>query len=214
MTTAIFGALVVLLQSPPMAERITDNVYRVGAVTIDTAQRTVTCPGVVNMDRGIVEYVAVAPKGKLHESVLRLDVKPLHVQVALLMLELEPKNVLQFQGERKTPQGDKIALTIRWRDAKGETQELPAESVLMTQPKERPLERGAWVFTGSRVLPQGFEADISRSIVAVFPDPAAIVDNPRPNASLRTFWVNPRRCPKRGTKVEFIITAIETEGSR
>lgn len=211
MMSMILGMMWVMFPPPAPVERITDKVYRVGAVTVDLAARTVTCPGVVNMDQGTVEYVAVAPKGKLHESVLRLDVKPLHVQVGLLMLDLEPKNVLQFQGERKTPQGDKVSLTIRWRDSRGETQELPAESVMMTMPRERPLERGAWVFTGSRVLKAGFEADISRSIVAVYPDPAAIVDNPRPNASARTFFVNPRRCPKRGTKVELIIMAIGKE---
>ncbi len=201
--------LSLVLVQTPQVERITDNVYRVGAVTVDTKARTITCPGVVNQDKGVVEYVAVAPKGKLHESVLRLDIRPLHLQVALLMLDLEPKNVLQFQGERKTPQGDKITLTVKWRDSKGVMQELPAESLMMTMPKERPLERGAWVFTGSRVLKQGFEADISRSLIAVYPDPAAIVDNPRPNASARTFFVNPRRCPKRNTKVELIFSAIE-----
>ena len=199
----------ILTLVPPQVERITENVYRVGTITVDTKARTVTCPGVVNQDRGSVEYVAVAPKGKLHESVLRLDVRPMHLQVALLMLDLEPKNVLEFQGERKTPQGDKITLAVKWRDGRGETQELPAESLMMTMPKEKPLERGAWVFTGSRVLKQGFEADISRSLIAVYPDPAAIVDNPRPNASGQTFFVNPRRCPKRNTKVELVLTVIE-----
>lgn len=203
--------LSLVLVQTPQVERITDNVYRIGAVTVDTAAQTVTCPGVVNQDKGVVEYVAVAPKGKLHESVLRLDIRPLHLQVALLMLDLEPKNVLAFQGERKTPQGDKISLAVKWRDNKGVMQELPIESLMMTMPKERPLERGAWVFTGSRVLKQGFEADISRSIIAVYPDPAAIVDNPRPNASARTFFVNPRRCPKRNTKVELILSAIGKE---
>ncbi len=206
----IFSLLgVILMMAPPQVERITENVYRVGAVTVDTKARTVTCPGVVNQDRGVVEYVAVAAKGKLHESVLRLDVRPMHLQVALLMLDLEPKNVLGFQGERKTPQGDKITLAVKLRDSKGEMQELPVESLMMTMPKEKSLERGAWVFTGSRVLKQGFEADISRSLIAVYPDPAAIVDNPRPNASAQTFFVNPRRCPKRNTKVELVLSAIE-----
>ena len=207
--TFFSSILILFLAQTPQVERITEHVYRVGAVTVDVKARTVTCSGVVNMDQGVVEYVAVAPKGKLHESVFRLDVRPLHLQVALLMLDLEPKNVLQFQGERKTPQGDKIILTVKWRDSKGMMQEVPVESLMMTQPKERPLERGAWVFTGSRVIKQGFEADISRSLIAVYPDPAAIVDNPRPNASARTFFVNPRRCPKRNTKVELIFSAIE-----
>ena len=92
-------------QAPPQVERITDNVYRIGAATVDIQARTVTCKGVINMDDGAIEYLAVAPGGKTHESLLRIDVRPLHLQVALMMLDLEPKNVLKFQGDPTTPQG-------------------------------------------------------------------------------------------------------------
>ena len=86
---------------------------------MDTQARTVTCKGVINMDEGAIEYLAVAPGGKTHESLLRVDVRPLHLQVALLMLDLEPKNVLKFQGDPATPQGAPVEIKVRWRDLKG-----------------------------------------------------------------------------------------------
>src|SRR5262249_42273320 len=79
---------------PAEAERITDNLYRIGKVIVDLKARTVSCEGKVNMQRGLVEYFAVASHGKLHESVLELDVQPLHLQVGLLLLGLEPQGGL------------------------------------------------------------------------------------------------------------------------
>src|SRR5581483_7044370 len=41
----------------PPAERITDTLYRVGKAMVDTAERTVTCRGEINMDNGPIEYL-------------------------------------------------------------------------------------------------------------------------------------------------------------
>ena len=76
-----------------------------GKALVDTRARTVTCPGRINMDEGAIEYLAVAPRGKTHESLLLIDARPLHLQLALLLLGLEPKNVLERQGDKATPQG-------------------------------------------------------------------------------------------------------------
>ena len=133
-------------EKPPVVERITDRVFRVGTAIVDTSARTVTCPGEINMDAGAVEYLAVAPGGKLHESLLRVDTRPLHLQVALLLLGLEPKNVLAAQGENRIPEGDPVEMRIRWRDENGETREVRAESLLISEPKGVVMPDHAWVF--------------------------------------------------------------------
>ncbi len=193
---------------PPQVERITENVYRIGAVIVDTKARTVTCKGVINMDDGAIEYLAVAPGGKTHESLLRLDVRPLHLQVALLMLDLEPKNVLKFQGDPTTPQGAPVEIKIRWHDLKGAEQEARAEELMLDMPAKRPLPPNQWVFTGSRVIKEGFEADLAKSLVAVYHDPAAILDNPLSGGVTNSYVVNTKRVPKRGTPVDFVVKAV------
>ncbi len=201
-------------QRPPVVERITDRVFRVGAVTVDTAAKTATCSGVINMDAGAVEYLAVAAGGKMHESLLRVEARPLHLQVALLLLGLEPKNVLQAQGEAKIPQGDPVEIRIRWRDANGDAQEVRAESLLVSGAKEVPMPDHAWVFTGSRILKEGFEGDIAKSLVAIWHDPAALLDNPLPTGANNVWSVNSKRTPKRGTPIEFIIKALPKPETR
>ena len=196
-------------EKPPPVERITENVYRIGSALVDTAARTIVCPAEINMDEGPIEYLAVAPKGKLHESLLRVDVRPLHLQVALLMLDLEPKNVLKAQGDKTTPQGDPVELRIRWRDEKGVQQDVRAEELVAEMPNEKVMAKHDWVFTGSRIVKEiGFEADVSKSLVAVWHDPSAILDNPLPGGGDNGYIVNTKRVPRRGTRVDFVLKAV------
>lgn len=194
-------------ERPPAIEQITEHTFRVGAALVDTRERIVTCPGEINMDEGAIEYLAVAPGGKTHESLLRIDVRPLHFQLALLMLDLEPKNVLTQQGDRNTPKGDPVELRIRWRDRGGEMQSVRAEELVLEGANAKPMAAHDWVFTGSRILKQGFQADLEKSLVAVWHDPAAILDNPLPGGGNNAYIVNARRTPRRGTKIDLIVRA-------
>src|SRR5207248_7137329 len=97
---------------PADAERISDNVYRIGKVIVDLKARTVTCPAKINMQRGLVEYLAVATRGKLHESVLEVDARPLHIQLALILLGLEPRGGLRYQGDTKQPLGSPVDIWV------------------------------------------------------------------------------------------------------
>jgi hypothetical protein len=203
------GGSLILAQKPlPPVERITDNLYRVGGAVVDTAARTVTCRGEINMDNGPIEYLAIAPLGKTHESLLRVEVRPLHLQLALLLLGLEPKNVLKYQGDKTTPQGAPVEIRVRWQDATGKTQEVRAEDLIVSMPGSKPMPPHNWVFTGSRVIREGFEADLGKSLVAVWHDPAAVLDNPLSGGANNAYVVNARRTPKQGTPIEFVLKAV------
>jgi hypothetical protein len=200
-------------KAPPQVERITDHLVRIGKALVDTKARIVTCPAEINMDSGSVEYLAVAPRGKTHESLLLVDVRPLHLQLALLALNLEPKNVLKAQGDRAIPQGAPVEILVRWRDSAGKMQEVRAETLLAETDSRGIIKRSMpthpWVFTGSRIIQEGFEADLEKSLVAVWHDPAAILDNPLPGGGDNDWVINSARVPKRGAAVEFIIRALE-----
>ena len=205
-------------QKAAPVERITDHLVRIGKALVDTQARTVTCPAEINMDSGSVEYLAVAPRGKTHESLLLVDVRPLHLQVALLALDLTPKNVLKAQGDRATPQGAPVEILVRWRDSQGRQQEARAETLLAeTEGRAGPakaMPAHNWVFTGSRIIKEGFEADLEKSLVAIWHDPAAILDNPLPSGGNNDWVVNTARAPRRGTQVELVIKAVAPDQER
>ena len=204
---------------PPTVERITNTLFRVGKVMVDTVARQVVCNGVINMDSGAIEYLAVSPGGKLHESLLKIEARPIHLQVALILLNLEPHNNLKYQGDSATPLGAPLSITIRWKDLRtGAQRSERAEALISEMPlqnkREKDKEKNGgphnWVFTGSRVLKEvGFEADAEGSIIAVWHDPAAIIDNPSPDGAENNHSVS-RSCPPRNTPIELVITAANS----
>lgn len=81
----------------------------------------------------------------------------------------------------------------------------------MEMPGRKPMGVQPWVFTGSRIVKAGFEADLSQSLIAVWHDPAAILDNRAPGGARNAYVVDERRVPPHGTPIEFVIKAITPE---
>src|SRR5262245_45357646 len=102
---------------PAEAEKISDNVIRIGKVIVDLKARTVTCAAKINMQRGAVEYLAVGTRGKLHEIVLEVDARPLHIQLGLILLGLEPQGGLRYQGDTRLPKGPPVEVWVSWEKA-------------------------------------------------------------------------------------------------
>lgn len=191
---------------PPEAEKIGEDRYRIGKATADLKTKTVTCSGRVNMHRGLIEYLAVAPQGKTHESLLTVDVRPLHLQVGLILLGLEPKGGLRYQGDKQVPKGSPVDVFVSWQRG-GRNVRVPATDLIWDTLKKRPMERNAWVFSGSLVNDKGFVADLEFSLIATFRDPAAIVNNALPSGADDTVYkVNERIVPPLDTPVTVTLT--------
>ena len=191
---------------PPEAEKIGEDLYRIGKVKADLKAKTVTCTGTVNMHKGLIEYLAVAPEGKRHESLLTLDLRPLHLQVGLILLGLEPKGGLRYQGDKQIPKGSPVDVYVSWQRG-GRTVKVAATDLVWDTLKKRPMERNAWVFSGSGVSDKGFLADLELSLIATFRDPAAIVNNALPSGADDTVYkVNERIVPPLDTPVTVMLT--------
>jgi hypothetical protein len=201
---------------PPEAEKITENVYRIGRVVLDMKARTVTCDGQVNMRKGMIEYMAVTPVGKRHESVLVLDLAPVHLQVAMLLLGLEAGGGLRYQGDPQAPRGDTVEIRVQWREG-GKAREASLEELAWDIPRRRPMAPHAWVFTGLRAGGDRPPARLARpspagdwegSLIASFHDPDAMFNNPLAEGSDDTVYkVNERLVPPVGTPVTLTLRA-------
>ena len=62
----------------------------------------------------ILEFFAVGKLGKTHESLIMLDAEPMHIQLALLRLNLNPGMNLTVEGDPHLPQGDPVELWVEW----------------------------------------------------------------------------------------------------
>ncbi len=62
---------------------------------------------------------------------------------------------------------------IRWKDKNGQAQEQAVEELIFELPNLKPMPVHPWLFTGSRILKEGFEEDLSKSLIAVYRAPGA-----------------------------------------
>ena len=187
----------------PRIQKLSDGRFLIDNIVVDKQKGSVSAPGAVNMDAGLIEYLACGPGGKLHESVLRLDVNPAYLQIALLLLGLEPGDApLDFQGAGGVPQGDPVEIYVSWQDGDKKKRECRAEELVLNASTKKPMRRTHWVFTGSRIVDGTFMAMIEQSIVATFHDPYAIIDHPLPTGSDDTlYFANEKTVPPKGTPV-------------
>jgi len=189
--------------------RVGEDLYKIGNVLLDSRSREITVPGTVNMEKGLIELVACGPGGKLHESVLVLDVVPYHLQVALLLLGLRFIGGLEYQGDPRTPLGDSVEVRARWT-LNGKTTTVRIEDLVWDIPHKRPMEHTPWIFVGSKLIQGRFMADAEKSLITTYHDPFTILDNPLTSGGDdELFKVNWNLVPPKGTPVEVIIKALK-----
>lgn len=159
-----------------LIEKTGEHTFRVGAVSCDRETKTLTIPAKVNARSGILEYALVTRQGKVHEALLSTDAKPLHVQIAALLLGISPQ-----PGAGKARE---VTMEVEWA-TNGPLRAVPLED-LISLAKGNPqaettatMPHGPWSYTGSQVDAAGFAASREGSLIALIGDPAALVENPR-----------------------------------
>lgn len=190
----------------PYVEMVSPDIFRIDDIWIMGNSLTVEFPAIVNMQKGLLEYLIVGENGKLHESLLRTKVSPFHLQIALLTVGLKgTTHPLSGQGDIRQPEGDPVYIWIRW--TKDElTEKVPIGHWVKNIENSSWMGRGQWVFTGSAIVNGLFLAQADQSIAALFHDPAALFDNPNPGGGNDEIWyVHEEKVPPVGTAVTVIV---------
>ncbi len=200
----------------PRIRKIGPHLYRIGTVVLDAAQKTVRCSGRVNMSEGgPIELLACLPRGKTHETVFTLELRPIDLQTALILLGLrEGRNpavkYYEDEPEREQAPGDKVWIFVEWqpKDAEEDAPKRRArgEEFLFDDEAEEPVKQAEWVFLGSQFSEYGFGADMDGSLITTFHDPLAILELVLPKVNDDVYYfVNEGLCPPVGTPVELVI---------
>ena len=188
----------------PVAKRVGDNLYRIGAVTVDARLRAVAFPAKVNQLVGLIEYAVVTETGKVHESFLSTKVKPSDIHAGLLLLGV------------KLPV--KINAEIAWQ-VDGEWTRRPIPECVGQYPLEKAselddkvtahsfeLKSKEWKWTGSRLRNGKLTADQSGSILSLQPDMDALgLIEPMVDTSHYGSHVWPKRAPDLNASVQVFL---------
>jgi hypothetical protein len=191
-------------------------------VRLDKKNRRISFDGTVNQHTGLVEYILVNEKGKVHESLLATKVIPHDIHLALLLIGLKedkksnaneplPPTAIDSAYLQAAPKikGAPVRLSVSWTQD-GKKQEVPVENWIFNLHTNQIMLPGPWTYNGSRVEDGAFVADQELSIVAVITDPTALVNNPREGYDNDQIWqIQEKAVPPIDTPVEISITLAD-----
>lgn len=181
--------------------------------------RALEVQGWVNMTAGVVEVLACAPEGKLHESLLVLDCVPSGLHAGLMALGLQPGTPGRVEGggEFKPPTGERVAIELRWVDANGVERRTRPEDWLWDAHGKRPMSRQDWIYAGSFEVPiegrpgaVSLAADAVKSLAVTYHDATTLLQlEGLQSLDDTTYEVNTTSVPPKGTPVVVVFTGVK-----
>jgi len=167
--------------------------FKIGDVELNRQTRAIRFPAVVNMREGLLEFVIVHEKGKVHESLLRTAINATHLNLALKLLRYQSSpelfmlrdedgfpNGLMPAVDAKTKAAARVEIRMLWKD--GETEHsATVNECIKNNRNETVMPAGPWLYGGSAVHEGHYAAEISGDIVAILTSEAAIFNYPGAN---------------------------------
>jgi hypothetical protein len=203
----------------PQVEKLDENRYRIGKIVIDRKTREISFPAKVNMAEGLLEFLMVMPKGKVHESLLVTDISPTHLNFALLILRYKPSIELFALLDEGHPTGlypnvpaeikaaARIGIDVEWKDGDGKTHRNPISEWIQQRENDTAMPAGPWLYTGSGMSQGKYIPDLSGDIAAIYVAQSALINYPGENDEDDTVWfAYPNRVPAKDTEVSVIIS--------
>ena len=168
--------------------------------------------------KGAVEYLACGPTGKLYESIIAIEASTKDIHEALSKLGVKPGTPPAYDDEKDAlipPTGTTFLLTVEWQEDE-KTKKVRAEELIYNVKTNKPMPPIAWIYSGSRVIPDLDSDDedamiphayMSNHIVALKQtDGSALFQNPLPESVEENLYKkNDDLLPELGTSVKLII---------
>lgn len=152
-----------------------------------------------------------------YEAMIRAQIKPSDLHLAMLAIGLKPGQPIQYSEATKRwvpPSGPPLQISMEY-EKDGKTVSVPSWKWMRDVKTKKPAPPFTWVFTGSRVLPDGkYAADMTGYLVSIVNFDLTVVDIPKLASSsndLLEWERNPDTTPKAGTKVTMVIEPVGAE---
>ena len=186
-------------------------------IWITQDRKSVVLLGRVVLREGFLELLACRVGSKEHESILSVRVKPQLVHAALLATNARQGSPVQFTPTFVPASGDRIDITLRWKDATGKPHESPAQDWVwdMSSPEHaKKAMTTHWVFSGSRTYQDAegknrYIADETGELFGLSNFVGSILDVPIESSADNTklqFGCFTERIPPFDTPVTIIVT--------
>ena len=166
--------------------------------------------------QGAVEYLLCGPGGKEYESIIVLNSSAQEIHDAMLKLGVERGTPPMYDEEKDEmigATGTRVLVFVEW-ESNGETKRVRGEDLLHNTRTQKPMKHIAWVFSGSREIPDLDSEDeeamipqafIGNDIIALnYVDGSALFQSPIPSEE-SPYKKNAEVLPPLGTAVKVTI---------
>ncbi|MCP5528569.1 MAG: hypothetical protein H7A47_17400 [Verrucomicrobiales bacterium] len=202
-------AVTVAPPADPAASSTADGLPELGVVRVDARDRSFRFPVELNQRTGLIEYALVQQRGKTHESLFRTAAEPLHLHLAFLLLGGKPAYSARLPVDiLQALPGEAVRIEVVWQEKEAPVVK-PLEAFIVTTDNPAPLAPGPWAYNGSMMLEQGLAAQAEGSIVSLYLDPSALINNPRPGRNDDELHrPNTAALPPDATPLEMVVRLI------
>ena len=158
-----------------------------------------------------LEFLAVVTGTNEYEAVVRSEVKPSDLHLALLMVGLKPGEPVRYSEATKAwlpPTGPPVDVWFEY-EKDGKPERVPAYRWMRDVHTKAAAQPLTWVFTGSRTVDGVYTADQTGSLVGVINNENSVLDVPalRSRAlEARDFERNGDLLPPTGTPVVMVLS--------
>ncbi|MBL9133864.1 MAG: hypothetical protein JNG86_21815 [Verrucomicrobiaceae bacterium] len=209
-------------EAKKMLKEVSPGVYDLNGIQITAATRELRIPCSVLHQKLPIEYALCHEAGeKVHETILQTAVKPIQVQLALLLAnyqpategildKLDPKEERPYKetdSKPQTPGANRLAIHCEWKDGTGLKKVPLSEFIQDSDTRKTPPDLDTWIFNGSVIDKDGFNAELTGSIISAYVDRMAIINSAAKGNHRDDLWISmPANIPPEETEVTLIIT--------
>ncbi|MCY4401027.1 MAG: YdjY domain-containing protein [Candidatus Poribacteria bacterium] len=168
--------------------------------------------------KGSVEYIVCGPSGKVYESIVVVDATAKEVYKAIEKLGVKPGTPSDYDEDKDEtipPTGTSFLISVEW-EVDGKTKVVRADELIYNVKTNKPLPPVAWVYSGSRVIPDLDSDDEDAMIPHAFMadhivalrqfDGSALFQNPLPESLEENIYKkNDDILPELGTSIKMTI---------
>jgi hypothetical protein len=211
-----------LAEAQKMLKETSPGVFDLNGIQITAATREVRIPCSVLHQKLPIEYALCNDTGeKLHETILQTAVRPIQVQLALLLANYQPatKGILdkldakderpytEPDTEPQTPGANRLAIQCEWKEG-DKLKKVPLSDFIQnSDTRKTPEDLDTWIFNGSKIDKDGFNAEITGSIISTYIDRLAVINSAAKGNHRDDLWISmPSNIPAEETPVTLIIT--------
>jgi hypothetical protein len=167
-----------MAQKPAIEDRGNGR-YRIGGVKLDRTRQRFAVRGVILRDQPPLEYVAVTADGfKAYESLVKVRANAHEFNLACILIGLDAERAKppQRHFDSEPTVGDAVDVRVTWKSGDGRPTTIDAADLVRAG--DTTLPRGEWVYTGSRVLPDGrFLAAVNSTLIGFVHEPSTVIEH-------------------------------------